>query len=89
MNRKQRLVNLIRLILKGTAGDDLEAVAQDQVMNEFHAVLQAHKVKSTPAVMADPFISDLLADAGNAEHQGARALLNKLVERPLAEWENS
>lgn len=89
MNRKQRLVNLIRLILKGTAGDDLEAVAQDQVMNEFCAVAKVVDYNAVPLLMADPFIADLLADAGNAEHKAAWELLNRLVEKPLAEWENS
>lgn len=88
MNRKQRLAYLIRLILKGTADDDVEAVAHDQVMNEFCHVAKEH-TNAVPALMADPFVADLLADAGNAEHKDAWQLLNALVEKPLWEWENS
>lgn len=88
MTRKQRLVHLVRLILKGTPDDDLEAVAQDQVTNEFYAA--AKKIGAqAPLLMAEPFISDLLCDAGNREHKAAWEILNALVEKPLAEWENS
>lgn len=89
MTRKQRLVNLVRLILKGTSDDDVEAVAQDQVTNEFCASARAvyGDHNAVPLLMAEPFISDLLADAGNREHKAAWELLNRLVEKPLADWE--
>lgn len=88
MTRKQRLVNLVRLILKGTSDDDVEAVAQDQVLNEFCAA--AKKIGAqAPLLMAEHFVADLLADAGNREHKRAWELLNALVEKPLAEWESS
>lgn len=91
MTRKQRLANLIHLILRGTSDDDLEAVAQDQVSNEFCASARAvyGDYNAVPLLMADPFVADLLADAGNAEHKAAWELLRRLVEKPLTAWEES
>lgn len=90
MTRKQRLANLVRLILKGTPEEDLEAVAHDQVANEFCAVAKEHvDHNAVPLLMAEHFVSDLLCDAGNREHKAAWELLRGLAEQGLAAWENS